>query len=135
MFLIFILSSIPIDAILDWVKYRFSGVMALRLEVQNMLHIRIIYEEIQNYLHVPFFVLLAFLWMKFFGKKNIDFKKSSVYTMGITFIFAGADELSQLFFSGRTASLFDLFLDIIGSLLGVGIYRFVSLRTTKDVKA
>lgn len=128
---IFILSSIPIDAILDWVKYRFSGIMTLRLEVQNLLHIRIIYEEIQNYLHVPFFIFLAFLWMKSFDKRNISFMKSSIYTALITFSFGGFDEFSQVFFAGRIASVFDLSLNILGSLLGIGIYHFLCLKNIK----
>jgi len=132
MAVIFILSAIPIDAILDWVKYRFSGIMALRLEVQSLLHIRIIYEEIQNYLHVPFFIFLAFLWMQFFAKKNMGFRKSSICTALITLIFGVLDEFSQVFFAGRIASGFDLSLDIIGSLLGIGIYRLLSLKNIKN---
>jgi len=120
---IFILSSLPVETISDKIS-ALGFVKYLKIEVKNYLPIQlsVVKEIIQNMLHIPLFAILAFLWMSFFRKRQINYKKAVLYTCLITFLISNLDELYQLFVPERDASFLDLFLDMIGLLLGVVIY-------------
>ena len=125
MVLIFILSSLPIDDILDKAKHRLGALYFIRSKIQELFNIKISFATTQNILHIPFFALLAFLWMGYFSKRKIQFKKAVIYTFIIVFSFAASAELHQFFLKTRDASFFDLFLNVIGCLVGVGFYKFL----------
>lgn len=50
--------------------------------------------------------------------------KKSVYGYGLlaAFIYAGLDEIHQYFVGGRSSSLRDSFIDLIGAAIGISIY-------------
>lgn len=104
MFFIFILSSIPVDS-----KEKLAGLIYLAPIIQNMLHI-------------PLYGFLAFVWMQSFIENKIGFKKVVIYTLIITILYAGFDELHQYFVPGRYASIEDFLFDIIGCLAGALLY-------------
>ena len=76
--------------------------------------------------HLTEYVILALLLsraLKAYSPKLIHSKRI-LWVCVIAIIYAASDEFHQMFVSGRTASLFDLFLDAIGSLTGGLLYRW-----------
>ena len=80
-------------------------------------------QAIQNFLHIPLFGVLAFLWMRAFIKNRIEFKKAVTYTLIITLSYAALDEFHQSFVPGRYTSFADFILDTIGCIGGLSVYR------------
>lgn len=82
-------------------------------------------QVITNFAHVPVYALLTFLWLKSFvrtrfGKSYFVIKWSVL--AGLVF-FAIFDEIHQSFIPGRSASLMDVGLDLIGILCGLGALK------------
>lgn len=121
MLLILILSTIPMNKCL--IKQKFGVLVALKSDIQKCLHIELDFDAIQNFMHFPFFILLAFLWMRLFTGKKIVFKKAAAYTLLITFVFSALDEFSQVFAPTRDISYLDLLLNLSGCVVGVAIYK------------
>ena len=97
MLVILILCSAPMDKIEKQIKHKFKGLVVLKSQAQDLLHVRISVSQVQNILHVPFFGLLAFLWMKFFGARKIGFRNAAIYTLAIVLPFAIIEESIQFF--------------------------------------
>jgi len=125
MILIMVLSLIPVNDIKERFKHKFTQAKYIKTQLEKYLNIRLSLTTIQNILHIPFFAILAFLWMRFFQKRNIKGKKAIIYTLLIMFFFSLFSELSQFFLSTRDASFVDLLLDLGGSWVGVVIYRIM----------
>ncbi len=51
--------------------------------------------------------------------------KAFIYTIIFCFIYACSDEIHQLFISGRTARIFDIFVDTSGALLSTTILTLI----------
>jgi VanZ family protein len=127
MLLILFLSTIPMGEVKLRIKHTFGALLTLRSHIQKLLNIEIAFSVLQDLLHVPFFALLAFLWMYFFNKRNMRFKKVLFYTLAITLIFSILEESCQFFIVGRDASIIDLLLNFTGCVIGVGTYRLWSI--------
>lgn len=121
MLLILILSTIPMNKCL--IKQRFGALVALKSDMQRFLHIKLDFDLIQNLLHFPFFLLLAFLWMGIFAERKVVFKKAAAYTLLITLVFSALDEFFQVFASTRDASIADLLLNLFGCIVGIIVYK------------
>lgn len=78
-----------------------------------------------NLAHIPAYALLTFLWFKTFERRNIGRHFSRVYALILVglILFAISDEIHQLFVPGRSASVMDVSLDVMGILLGLSIFR------------
>lgn len=100
----------------------FGASVLIKSRIQNYTQNKIPFSAIQNILHIPLFAILAFLWMKSFCKRKLKYKISILYTLAITFSFSIFSEFCQYFVVGRVASLTDLFLNLTGCLIGVGMY-------------
>lgn len=84
----------------------------------------LIKEIISNLAHIPAYGLLTFLWLKAFDRtrnRNQFLIFNALILTGLLF-FAVSDEIHQSFIPGRTASCMDLGLNIIGILLGLGLF-------------
>jgi len=77
---------------------------------------------LSNLAHIPAFAFLALLWLKTFNS-NGDRPFSSFWVLSGLFLFAVSTELLQSFVPGRTASVMDFGLDLIGILSGLLIVR------------
>ncbi len=131
MVLIIFLAIISEGKLIHALKHRFSILVPIKSKIQDSLHIKLTFSQVQNFLHIPFFVLLAFLWMKFFSVRKLAFKKAFVYTFLITAIFALFQEFSQAFIPDRDFSFLDLFLNFLGSLSGITCIKFLARRRLK----
>jgi VanZ family protein len=86
-----------------------------------------------NFAHIPAYGVLMFLWLKAFDKNNRG-QSISINVMIVIgmLLFAISDESHQLFVPGRTASLFDIALDVLGSFLGLTIFHYQKLGRASD---
>lgn len=75
-------------------------------------------------------ILLFLFWKKIYGITP----KTIIYTMIFCFIYACSDEIHQLFINGRTARIFDIFVDSSGALLATSITTILFLLKTKLTK-
>ena len=73
---------------------------------------------ITNIAHVPLYGILAFLLLRAFnrGKNNLEHRSLISYYLAFAIgtLFAISDEVHQSFVPGRTASLLDVLLDVLG---------------------
>lgn len=121
MALILILAIIPVHEIKSEVKHNLGFLSSIRSLLERTFNIEISWSKVQDFLHIPFFAVLSFLWMKFFRKKKVDLVRAIGYALAMTAIFSILEESCQ-FFIARDASVKDLISNLIGSLLGIGAY-------------
>ena len=57
---------------------------------------------------------------------NMENKKRILFAIGCTVLYAGTDELHQLFVSGRGASIYDVIIDAVGAGIGTGLIIFAT---------
>ncbi|MBO6195185.1 MAG: VanZ family protein [Bacilli bacterium] len=73
--------------------------------------------------HFCVYLILGLLVMNCF---NIE-KKYIIYSLLICLLYSISDEIHQLFVSGRSGEVLDVFIDTCGSLLGISaLYKFKS---------
>lgn len=101
MAIIFIESSIPMDG--------GSGNIQMLTDLDP---------SIQNILHIPLYAALAMLWLHYFKRCSFSSKKMFVSAMVISILYGCMDEVHQTFVPGRYGGLLDIYLDILGALLG-----------------
>ena len=77
-----------------------------------------------NFAHIPVFVLLTFFWLKTFdaGNKESHNENHIALILSCLVLFAISDEFHQYFVPGRTASIMDFGLDLLGILFGLSIH-------------
>ena len=108
MIIIFIISSIPGNG-----------------EAKNSF-IAHINPTIQNFLHLPEYGILSYLWLITL-KNKFTYKISIILALIITVIYGIFDEFHQLFVPGRYTSLIDIILNTLGAIIGTTIYNVRTL--------
>ena len=89
---------------------------------RNSQFLYFISPSIQNFLHIPEFGILAYLWMLALNKNKNSLLKPGLWTMGISISYGFLDEFHQLFIPGRYTSFGDIALNIIGITIGIIVY-------------
>lgn len=86
----------------------------------NISTMQIIVRKIAHF--TLYFILgfIVFLILKNFVKSD---KKLIKWSIIICFIYACTDEIHQLFVPGRTGSIIDVLIDVVGSICGIFIIR------------
>ena len=130
MALILILAIIPVHEVKSEMKQNLGFLSSIRSMLERTFDIAISWSKVQDFLHIPFFAALSFLWMRFYRKKKVGLVRAIGYTLIITVIFSILEESCQ-FFLARDASVKDLISNVIGSLIGIG----ASLCTVKKAVA
>jgi len=80
-----------------------------------------------KFYHFGAYGLLSFIlyFTLFFQNKILIFKKyTAVFTLLFTSLFGTLNELNQIFIPGRSANIFDVIANFLGSLLTVLIIKF-----------
>ena len=77
---------------------------------------------LQNVLHIPLFGLLQYLWLRALAKVGMAGYGAILVALVITFSYGLIDEYHQTFVAGRYASLGDVCLNLLGVLLGTGLF-------------
>lgn len=74
---------------------------------------------VNNFLHVPAYGILMFLWFRALRQKFLSKHRCLFYAVGITMAFGILQEFVQSFVCGRFVSLADIGLNTIGIALAV----------------
>ena len=73
--------------------------------------------------HVSEFFILGILVINLISKYNV--KYSYLISFIICVLYASSDEFHQLFVPGRSGQVADIFIDLIGVVLGLSIYCLI----------
>jgi VanZ family protein len=79
-------------------------------------------ELLGQLMHLLEYGVLAFLVYRALHRKN-PLPKIVLVVLILSMSYALSDEIHQLFVPGRTFQVIDLFIDLLGSLLGVYLYQ------------
>ena len=93
---------------------------------RNSQFLYFISPSIQNFLHIPEFGILAYLWMLALNKNKNSLLRPGLWTMGISISYGFLDEIHQLFVPGRYASFGDIIFNILGIIVGIMIYSLLA---------
>ena len=78
--------------------------------------------------HFTIYLLLGLIFISLLKEYNITDKRSIVYTVLFVCIYACGDEIHQLFVSGRSGEILDVFIDTCGGFTGSMIYKLFTRR-------
>lgn len=75
-------------------------------------------------LHLVEYTVFGMLLMLAFRKQQALHirKQAAYYAFGVGLLYAGSDEIHQLFVPGRNASVYDLMADGLGIILGIYLF-------------
>ena len=73
--------------------------------------------------HVSEFFILGILVINLISKYNV--KNSYLLSFFVCVLYASSDEFHQLFVPGRSGQVADIFIDLIGVVLGLSIYCLI----------
>ncbi|MCX7097273.1 MAG: VanZ family protein [Methylococcales bacterium] len=79
--------------------------------------------NVQNFLHIPLYAGLAFLWMPGLGHWAIKHKQGYLWAFLLTLAYGLLDEWHQTFVPGRTGSFTDVASDMVGAIIGLWVYK------------
>ena len=71
--------------------------------------------------HFTIYLILGILVLLFIREFKLDFKYTFIIPILICFIYAISDETHQLFVEGRSGELRDIFIDTLGSCIGISL--------------
>ncbi|MDO4963056.1 MAG: VanZ family protein [bacterium] len=89
----------------------------------NNNHINIINFFIRKLAHITEYFILAILVINLIKEYTNKYKYIFIFTLFICFIYAITDEIHQAFVFNRTSSIYDAFIDVIGVLIYLLIYK------------
>jgi len=84
---------------------------------------------LSNPLHIPAFAALSFFWLKSF-KKSADSAAVNLAILVGLLLFGISDEIHQSFVPGRTPSLMDMCLNLLGIIAGLSIFNAFRRKNT-----
>lgn len=90
-------------------------------------YIVIVRKSAHFFLYFILAILVFTLYKRIFGLNS----KSFIYSIIFCFIYACSDEIHQLFINGRTARIFDVFVDTTGAILSTTLLTIFSLLLKK----
>ena len=72
--------------------------------------------------HLTIYLILGFLLLSYLREYRVLDTKTIMIAFIIAVLYACSDEIHQLVVPGRSGEIFDVIIDSIGSLTGIGIY-------------
>ena len=90
-------------------------------------YIVIVRKSAHFFLYFILAIIVFTLYKRIFGLNS----KTFIYTIIFCFIYACSDEIHQLFINGRTARIFDVFVDTTGAILSTTLLTIFSLLLKK----
>ncbi len=76
--------------------------------------------------HLFTYLILGVLMMNALRRSGISGYRVIVLSFVICALYAGSDEVHQLFVQGRGAEVKDVVIDSVGALLGIGLYSLMA---------
>lgn len=84
--------------------------------------------------HFIIYLILGLTVISLLYEFNISTKNIIIFSILFCFIYACSDEIHQLFITGRSGEIKDVFIDTIGSTIGIFIYYFWRKKHGKQEK-
>ena len=81
--------------------------------------------------HFTIYFILGLCFINLLKEYMVIDKRSIVYTILFVAVYACSDELHQLFVSGRSGELLDVFIDTTGGFVGSIVYKIIYDRRRK----
>ena len=85
-----------------------------------------IHNPLREVMHIIEYFILALLTFNLLKQYNNN--KKIFITISFCFIYAVFDEIHQLFIVGRTLEYIDIFMDIVGTIIGCILYQIIKTR-------
>jgi VanZ family protein len=79
--------------------------------------------NLQNLLHIPLYACLSFLWVRAFSRLRVNTAKGAVSALFITILYGCIDEVHQTFVPGRYGGLIDIYLNTVGAVIGIVLFK------------
>lgn len=98
------------------------------ISVQNLGVAHFIEFFIRKFAHLFVFFVFGLLTVRALFSKMDRSLLASILSLLLVIIYAGFDELHQMYTGGRTPLLTDVYIDTIGGLIGIITYMFVIKR-------
>lgn len=80
---------------------------------------------VRKYTHFTSYLILGILVMNAFVRSGVRGFKGFIFSLMFCILYAINDEVHQAFVPGRGPQVKDVFIDILGSFVGVGLYGVV----------
>ena len=94
--------------------------------IENIFHIPLTNEFFSLFIrktaHFSEYFILGILSCNLVRQYRVIKKKEYIFIILFCVLYAFSDEFHQMFVSGRTPQIFDVCIDTVGSILGIGIY-------------
>lgn len=88
-------------------------------ELEKIIYI--VEKPVRKLAHIFLYFVLAILVTWLLKSYNLEYNQMFLYSIMICILYSFSDEIHQLFISGRSGSIIDVFIDNLGSYLGVFI--------------
>lgn len=125
------LTTTSISAVLSTTEKKEDKISSTQPEKEVKI-IDILIKPVRKSAHFFEYMILGILVFLFLKEWNISFKKLFWISLGFCIFYACTDEIHQLFVEGRTARLFDVFVDSMGASLGIGILYCIKRKKVKN---
>jgi VanZ family protein len=83
--------------------------------------------EVQKGFHVAEYALLALLLFRALSGHDLPPWRASLGAWVLAVLYAGSDELHQLFVSTRNGNIVDVGIDAVGAVIGIAFARLVQV--------
>ncbi len=100
---------------------------------ENELLIQKTEKVIRKLAHYTIYTIGGFLIMNYAYTTNLKTKEKILYSIAFGAGYAVTDELHQFFMPGRSARLFDVCIDTLGVITGIGIYTVMRKNIEKHI--
>jgi VanZ family protein len=77
---------------------------------------------VQNLLHIPAYGVFSVLCLQVLSYSSMRTARKVVFVLAVSVVFGIINEMIQSMVPGRYASVPDIMLNLVGSILGVGLY-------------
>lgn len=95
-------------------------------DLLNIKNIEILSLIIRKLAHFTEYLILGMLAINCF--KDYDIKHIFIISLIFCIIYAGSDEIHQLFIIGRSGNIIDVTIDSFGALSGITMYYYLILK-------
>ncbi len=113
------------------VSYVYPEFVEMEYEQQQEI-INVVSFPVRKLAHFSLFAVLGVFSILFFATfLRLKIKYRYLLSLIFCFLYAISDELHQLFVTGRACRLYDIAIDVIGSLAGISICALILFKNTK----
>ena len=106
--------------------------------VQFLKHTRFLGQSLLNLTwamsHVFIYAVLAFLFVRALAYHRHFTLRLFWITFAVTLLYGVSDEIHQVFVPGRGFQLYDILMDGVGALLGLGVYALHNFKRAQKLR-